>query len=192
MKRFIDIAGSLFAIVLFIPLFIFCGLLVMFDDGFPILYRQIRIGQNAKPFVIYKFRTMKRDAEKDGPKLLHKGSMTDPRLTRSGRFLRAHHLDEIPQLFNVLGGTMSFVGYRPERKYYIDQIMRIAPEYKDLFVMKPGVTSYATIHNGYTDTIEKMVERLKYDHYYVTHHSIFFDLKIIFLTFYKIFSGKKF
>ena len=191
-KRLIDIFGSIFAIVLFIPLYIICALMVFIDAGFPILYRQIRIGKGGNPFVIYKFRTMRRDAEKNGPKLLKDGSMTDPRLTRSGRFLRSHHLDEIPQLFNVLGGSMSFVGYRPERKYYIEKIMQIAPEYEDLFAMQPGVTSYSTLYNGYTDTLEKMVKRLKYDLYYIKHHSIGLDLKIIFLTFYKIFTGKKF
>ena len=135
---------------------------------------------------------MRHDAEKDGPQLLLDGSMNDPRLTRVGRFLRMHHLDELPQLWNVVRGDMAFIGYRPERKFYIDQIMERDPRYELLYSIRPGVTSYATLYNGYTDTIEKMLRRLELDLYYLEHHSMWFDMKVLANTFISIVFGKKF
>ena len=116
----------------------------------------------------------------------------DERVTKIGRFLRTHHLDELHQLWNVLKGDMSFIGYRPERQYFINQIMEHDNRYALLYKMRPGVTSYATIYNGYTDTMEKMLKRLEYDLYYLEHHSLLFDLKILYLTAMKIAMGKKF
>ena len=116
----------------------------------------------------------------------------DPRLTKVGRFLRTHHLDELPQLWNVLVGDMAFVGYRPERKFYIDQIMKEDPRYVFLYQIRPGVTSYATLYNGYTDTMEKMMRRLELDLYYLGHRSWWFDIKILWITFLSIIFGKKF
>lgn len=158
----------------------------------PTIFRQERIGLHGKPFYIYKFRSMTRDAEKDGPQLLLEGALNDPRLTRVGRFLRAHHLDELPQLWNVVRGDMAFIGYRPERKFYIDQIMERDPRYEQLYAIRPGVTSYATLYNGYTDTIEKMLRRLELDLYYLEHQSLWFDFTVLIKTFLSIVFGKKF
>jgi len=133
---------------------------------------------------------MKMDAEKMGPALYKEGK--DKRLTKTGKFLREHHLDELPQLWNVFCGDMAFIGPRPERKFYIDQIIERDPRYRYLYQIRPGVTSYATLYNGYTDTIDKMVRRLHYDLFYLEHRSWLFDAKILWLTFYSIVSGKKF
>lgn len=133
---------------------------------------------------------MKVDAENAGP-ALYSGD-DDPRLTKVGKFLRQHHLDEIPQLINVLHGDMAFIGYRPERQFYIDQIIKKDPRYVYLYQIRPGVTSYATLKNGYADTMEKMLKRLQFDLYYLKNRSWAFDMKILFLTFINIVSGKKF
>ena len=192
MKRFLDFLIACMCIVIFAPLFVVCFIAILLEDGQPAIYSQERIGLHGKPFNIYKFRSMRRDAEQDGPQLLLDGAMNDPRLTRVGRFLRAHHLDELPQLWNVLRGDMAFIGYRPERKFYIDQIMERDPRYELLYKIRPGVTSYATLYNGYTDTIEKMLKRLELDLYYLEHQSMWFDAKVLFMTFISIIFGKKF
>ena len=114
------------------------------------------------------------------------------RLTKIGAFIRAHHLDEFPQLWNVLKGEMAFVGPRPERKFFIDQIMEHNPDYARLYALRPGLFSYATLYNGYTDTMEKMLERLRLDLEYLDNYSLWFDVKIIFLTAFSIIFGKKF
>ena len=133
---------------------------------------------------------MRVDAEKMGPQLSAQQGQGDNRLTKVGRFLRAHHLDELPQLWNVFCGDMSFIGPRPERQYFIDQILEYDRRYTYLYQIRPGVTSYATLYNGYTDTIEKMLMRLEYDLYYLGHRSWPFDIKILWLTFWKIITGK--
>lgn len=192
MKRFLDFLIACVCIIVFAPLFVICFIAILLEDGQPAIYSQERIGLHGKPFNIYKFRSMRRDAEQEGPQLLLDGAMNDPRLTRVGRFLRAHHLDELPQLWNVLRGDMAFIGYRPERKFYIDQIMERDPRYELLYKIRPGVTSYATLYNGYTDTIEKMLKRLELDLYYLEHQSMWFDAKVLFMTFISIIFGKKF
>lgn len=192
MKRFLDFLIACVCIIVFAPLFVVCFIAILLEDGQPAIYSQERIGLHGKPFNIYKFRSMRRDAEQEGPQLLLDGAMNDPRLTRVGRFLRAHHLDELPQLWNVLRGDMAFIGYRPERKFYIDQIMERDPRYELLYKIRPGVTSYATLYNGYTDTIEKMLRRLELDLYYLEHQSMWFDAKVLFKTFISIIFGKKF
>ena len=192
MKRFLDFLIACVCIIVFAPLFVICFIAILLEDGQPAIYSQERIGLHGKPFNIYKFRRMRRDAEQEGPELLLDGAMNDPRLTRVGRFLRAHHLDELPQLWNVLRGDMAFIGYRPERKFYIDQIMERDPRYELLYKIRPGVTSYATLYNGYTDTIEKMLRRLELDLYYLEHQSMWFDTKVLFKTFISIVFGKKF
>ena len=161
------------------------------DDGGPVIFRQERIGRFGRPFDIYKFRTMRVDAEKFGPQLSHGSGNGDARLTKVGRFLRAHHLDELPQLWNVFCGDMALVGPRPERAFYIDQILEYDKRYRYLYQIRPGVTSYATFYNGYTDTMEKMLRRLEYDLYYLGHRSWKFDLKIIFMTALAVLFGKK-
>lgn len=191
-KRLTDMLIAAISIILFSPLFLLSWILIKIDDGGPALYRQERIGRFGRPFSIYKFRSMRLDAEKMGPQLSHKGGDDDPRLTKTGRFLRRHHLDELPQLWNVLRGDMAFVGYRPERKYFIDQIMQHDPRYSFLYQIRPGVTSYATLYNGYTDTMEKMLRRLELDLFYLGHRSFWFDIKVLILTFGSIIFGKKF
>ena len=137
MKRVLDFIIAAVCLVVFAPLFLICIVAIWLEDGAPTIYRQERIGLHGKPFYIYKFRSMTRDAEKDGPQLLLEGALNDPRLTRVGRFLRAHHLDELPQLWNVVRGDMAFIGYRPERKFYIDQIMERDPRYEQLYAIRP-------------------------------------------------------
>ena len=189
-KRSVDFVIAACCLVVFSPLALVCALAIRKEDGLPVIYKQERIGLHGKPFYIYKFRSMRIDAEKDGPDLLEiKG---DPRLTKVGRFLRAHHLDELPQLWNVFKGDMSFIGPRPERKFYIDQIMEHDSRYQFLYQIRPGVTSYATLYNGYTDTLDKMITRLDQDIYYLRSRTIWFDAKILALTFLSIVSGKKF
>jgi lipopolysaccharide/colanic/teichoic acid biosynthesis glycosyltransferase len=191
-KRLFDFLLSGFCLILFSPLFLICYVLIKIDDRGPAIYRQERLGRFGRPFYIYKFRSMRTDAEKAGPALSHSGGDDDPRLTKVGKFLRAHHLDELPQLWNVFTGDMAFVGYRPERKFYIDQIMEHDPRYPFLYQIRPGVTSYATLIYGYTDTIEKMLRRTELDLYYLKNQSWWFDIKILFLTFSNIVTGKKF
>lgn len=191
-KRMLDFVASGCCLILFSPLFLLCFLLIKLDDGGPAIYKQERIGRFGRPFQIYKFRSMKVDAEKSGPALSHADGQSDPRLTRIGRWLRAHHLDELPQLWNVFIGDMAFIGYRPERKFYIDQIMEHDPRYAFLYQIRPGVTSYATLNYGYTDTMEKMLRRLELDLYYLKNRSWWFDCKVLFLTFVSIIFGKKF
>ena len=188
-KRVIDFTVAALCLILFSPLILLCWLLIK-TDGQPAIYRQERIGLGGKPFYIYKFRSMVVDAEKEGEELLQQKN--DPRLTKIGRFLRAHHLDELPQLWNVLRGDMAFVGPRPERRYFIDQIMQRDPRYPRLYALRPGVTSYATLKNGYTDTIDKMLIRLEMDLYYLEHQSLLTDAKILWKTFGDIMSGKIF
>lgn len=191
-KRAIDCIAAAVAMVIFAPLFAICYIAIRREDGGPAIYAQERIGWHGKPFKIYKFRSMRLDAEKMGPQLSHGGGENDPRLTKVGAFIRAHHLDELPQLWNVFVGDMAFVGPRPERKFYIDQIMEHDKRYSYLYQVRPGVTSYATLYNGYTDTMEKMLRRLELDLYYLSHRSFLFDLKILFNTFCSIIFGKVF
>ena len=189
-KRTGDFLLAFIALILFSPLFLYCYIMVKKEDGGPAIFRQERIGRFGRPFYIYKFRSMIVDAEKNGPQLF--GHAQDKRLTKNGKFLRDHHLDELPQLWNVLKGDMAFIGPRPERKFYIDQIMECDPRYIFLYQIRPGVTSYATLYNGYTDTMEKMLRRLELDLYYLEHRSWWFDAKILVKTFINIAFGKIF
>lgn len=191
-KRILDCCWAGASLVLFSPLFLLSYIMIKLDDGGPAIFRQERIGRFGRPFYIYKFRSMRLDAEKLGPQLSHASGNEDDRLTKAGRFLRAHHLDELPQLWNVFNGDMAFIGYRPERQFFISQIAKHDPRYHMLYQIRPGVTSYATLYNGYTDTMEKMLTRLELDLYYLKHRSWWFDAKILFLTFWHIVGGKKF
>ena len=189
-KRSIDFLLALVCLVLFSPVFLVCYIGIRREDGCPVIFSQERIGRGGKPFMILKFRTMKEEAEKDGvPQLAEK---EDSRLTPFGGWLRKHHLDELPQLWNVLRGDMAFIGPRPERKYFMDKIMEHDPRHELLYQIRPGVTSYATLYNGYTDTMEKMLRRLELDLYYLEHRSWWLDTKILFNTFLNIAFGKKF
>lgn len=191
MKRAFDCVLSAICLIVFSPLLICCGLAIFIEDGKPVIFSQERIGLHGKPFRIYKFRSMHMGAESIGePQLLEISG--DSRLTRVGEFLRRHHLDELPQLWNVFIGDMAFIGPRPERKYYIEKIIEKDPRYTLLYQIRPGVTSYATLYNGYTDTMEKMLRRLELDLYYLEHRSWWFDIKILAKTFTNIVFGKIF
>ena len=189
-KRIFDFIVAFVALIVFSPLFIICYFAVKHEDGGPAIFKQERIGRFGRPFYIYKFRSMRVDAEKNGPALYQ--HERDTRMTKVGSFLRVHHLDELPQLWNVVRGDMSFIGPRPERNFYIDQIMKLDPRYAYLYQIRPGVTSYATLYNGYTDTMEKMLKRLELDLYYLKHRSWWFDITILFKTFVNLAIGKKF
>lgn len=188
-RRFFDIIISIICLIVFSPLFLICYIAIKIEDNGDAIFKQERIGKNGKPFNIYKFRSMKMETEKHGPALC---CDKDNRLTKTGRFLREHHIDELPQLWNVLKGDMAFVGPRPERKFFIDKIMEYDNRYKLLYQIRPGVTSYATLYNGYTNTMEKMLKRLELDLYYIEHRSLLMDLSILLKTFFSIIFGKKF
>jgi len=191
MKRLLDIILSAICLVVFSPLFVICAVAIYLEDRLPVIYSQERVGLHGRTFRIYKFRSMRIDAEPDHePRLLE--ITGDSRLTHVGRFLRNHHLDELPQLWNVLKGDMSFVGYRPERPYYINQIVKLDPRYMQLYAIRPGITSYATLYNGYTNTMEKMLRRLDLDLQYLHHHNLLIDARILLLTFVSIVSGRTF
>jgi len=180
LKRAGDVTGAAVLLVVFFPFFLILFFVYKLTGCGQVFYSQERIGLHGQPFLIYKFRTMVKDAECEGTPMLEQED--DVRLLKYGKFMRGHHIDELPQLLNVLKGDMSFVGYRPERRYFIDQIMKHRPDYELLFVSRPGVTSLATIRNGYTDTMEKMLRRLDYDLDYLRHRSLLLDWKIIFET----------
>ena len=178
-KRFTDIVVSSIGLIVLSPVFLFVYILLKCKGDGCVIFCQERIGYKGKPFTIYKFRTMEEQAEPDGPQL---ASVQDSRLTPVGRILREHHLDELPQLWNVLKGDMTMVGPRPERKFFIDKIMKYDSRYQYLYELRPGVTSEATLHNGYTDTMEKMLKRLDRDLYYLENRSLTMDFKIMLET----------
>ena len=189
-KRLLDLLLSFTGIVLISPIFIVVLLLQWCTTPGTAFFRQERIGKDGKPFHIIKFRTMQLDAESDGPQLVN--IQNSSRFTRCGQFLRKHHLDELPQLWNVLIGDMSFVGYRPERAFFINQIMEKDQRYAMLFAIRPGITSEAAIYNGYTDTMEKMLRRLEMDVDYMKRVSLKTDIIIIFKSIYMLMSGKQY
>ncbi len=178
-KRIFDIIGSLVCIVLCIPLYVFLAFGVKCSSPGPVLFRQERVGYRGKPFNIIKFRSMYVNAEEAGPQL---SSRHDSRITHFGVFIRKTHLDEIPQFFNVLKGDMSLVGPRPERQYYIDQIVKKAPHYRLLQLIKPGLTSWGQVTYGYAENVDEMIERLRYDMVYLENISLLMDVKILFYT----------
>ncbi len=175
-KRFIDVCFSMIILILFSWLYLVIAIVVKLTSEGPILFKQERIGIHGKPFYILKFRTMYKDAEKLGPAL---SSSNDPRITPVGRFLRKVRLDEIPQFVNVLLGDMSIVGPRPERRFYIDQIVEKAPHYKHLQKIRPGITSWGQVKYGYAENVEQMIDRLKFDILYIENMSLLLDFKIL-------------
>jgi len=178
-KRGMDIVISFLAIIILAPVYLLTAICVKLTSKGPVLFRQLRVGMNGKPFQMVKFRTMYLNAEMNGPQLATKD---DPRITRFGKLLRKVRLDEIPQLLTVLSGTMSLVGPRPEREYYIDQIVENAPHYLVLLKVKPGLTSWGQIKYGYAENIGQMVERLSFDMDYIEKMSIKTDLKVLIHT----------
>lgn len=178
-KRVVDILASLFALMILSPVILTLMILVKISSPGGIFFTQERIGKKGKPFRIIKFRTMVKDAEKDGPQL---SSASDARITPIGKFLRKTRLDEIPQFFNVLKGEMALVGPRPERQFYIDKIMERAPHYKHLQKVRPGITSWGQVKYGYAENVDQMVQRLKYDLLYIENMSLAVDIKILLYT----------
>lgn len=187
-KRAFDVVTSAIGLVILSPLFVLIALQIKWGSKGPVFYSQERIGLYGLPFRIYKFRTMIVHAESDG--VPHLTQDNDPRITKVGRWLRKYRMDELPQLWNILRGDMSIVGPRPERPYFIEQIMKEAPYYCLLYKVRPGLTSWGPIRVGYTDTMEKMIERLNSDVVYVENMSLLLDLKILFFTIGVIIHGK--
>jgi exopolysaccharide biosynthesis polyprenyl glycosylphosphotransferase len=186
-KRFMDITFSLLAMIILLPLYILCIIGIIISSKGPIFYFQERIGLNGKPFLIIKFRSMVANAETGTPLL---SSKDDPRITKFGHFMRKTRMDEIPQFANVLMGDMSLVGPRPERQYYIDQLIKVAPHYKLLLKVKPGMTSWGQVKFGYAENIDEMVERLKWDILYLDNMSLQTDIKILIYTALIVLKGK--
>jgi exopolysaccharide biosynthesis polyprenyl glycosylphosphotransferase len=186
-KQFLDIIGSLMAIIITSPIFLICVIGVKFSSSGSIFYNQQRIGRNGKPFKIFKFRSMCVGAELNGPEL---SSKEDKRVTNFGRFMRRMRLDELPNFYNVLRGEMSLVGPRPERKYFIDQIIQKAPHYIQLLKVKPGITSWGQVKYGYAENVDQMIKRMKYDLLYIENMSLYVDFKIMIYTLLIIFKRK--
>jgi exopolysaccharide biosynthesis polyprenyl glycosylphosphotransferase len=178
-KRVLDIVVSFLGMIIFSPVFLYIAIRVRVSSPGPVFYSQERVGLNGKPFRIYKFRSMYVNAEVDTPQLSFDGDV-----------MRKWRLDELPQLWNVLVGEMSLVGPRPERKYFIDLIMKQAPHYKHLLKVRPGITSWGQVKYGYASNIEQMLQRLKYDILYIENMSISLDIKILFYTILIVLQGK--
>lgn len=188
-KRATDVVCALVGMMVLSPAYLIIMILMRHQNNGPVFFRQERIGYGALPFTIYKFRTMSSVIEENGPQLVAKCDATNS--TRLERFLREHHLDELPQLWNVLRGDMSLVGPRPERQFFIDKIMAEDENYKYIFRMRPGLTSEATLYNGYTDTMDKMLRRLHMDIDYYRRRSLWLDFSILMKTLASIVTGKK-
>jgi len=186
-KRMMDVFISIFCLILLSPVYLIIGLIVKFTSKGPFLYSHERIGLHGKPFNIYKFRSMYQNAENNGPALSKKD---DPRITPFGKFLRRSRLDELPQFYNVLKADMSMVGPRPERQFFIDKIVQVAPHYKHLQSVRPGITSWGQVKYGYAENVEQMVERLKFDVLYIENMSLLVDLKILIYTVLIVLQGR--
>ena len=186
-KRITDIVTSSLALLALSPIMVAIAVAVRLDSPGPAFYRQVRVGQHKRPFRIIKFRTMQRDAEQSGPALSRDD---DPRITRVGHFLRKYRLDELPQFWNVLRGDMSLVGPRPEREFYVRQLVERVPQYSLVHQVRPGITSWGMVKYGYASTVEQMIERLPYDLIYLENISLGIDLKIMFHTIATVVRGK--
>lgn len=178
-KRVFDIVFSAVMLVVGLPVYVLLALATKLTSHGPIFYKQERIGKGQQPFYIYKFRSMRVDAEKAGPQL---ASDDDPRITKWGRFMRKTHLDELPQFWNVLKGNMAIVGPRPERRHFIDEIKTHKPEYMQLFRLKPGITSIGQVYYGYAENVDQMCDRVDYDLDYLSSMSLKTDIDIIMQT----------
>ncbi|MEM7104528.1 MAG: sugar transferase [Bacteroidota bacterium] len=186
-KRGIDLFAAFMMVFLLWPIMLYTAIRVKLSSPGPIFYNQERIGLNGKPFNIIKFRSMVVNAENDGPQL---SQGNDSRITKWGLIMRKYRLDELPQFWNVMKGDMSLVGPRPERQFYIDQIVKRAPHYKQLLKVRPGITSWGQVKYGYASNVDEMIQRLKYDILYIENLSLMLDMKIILYTLYILFQGK--
>lgn len=187
LRRLLDSVAAALGLLVCSPLLLCIAIRIVADDGGSVFYRQERLGRNGKVFSLIKFRTMITAAESGIPQLAAVG---DRRITRSGRFLRRYHLDELPQLWNVLRGDMSLIGPRPERAYYAAQIAERMPLYRELQSLRPGLTSLGMVRYGYANTVEKMVERARYDLYYLRRRSLCLDMKILADTLCEVWKGR--
>lgn len=186
-KRWFDVIASTLALIVSFPVMFYVGLRIWLTDKGPIFYKQERLGQYGKPFNILKFRSMYLNAEAAGPQLT---TENDPRITPVGKVIRKYRLDEFPQFINVIKGDMSIVGPRAERKYFADRIIRVAPYYRHVYKVQPGITSLGMVKYGYASTVEEMVKRLKYDIIYMENMSIMLDFKIMIYTVLTVIYGR--
>jgi putative colanic acid biosynthesis UDP-glucose lipid carrier transferase len=187
LKRGFDLFFASFLMIGGIPIFLVLLIITKLSSKGPAFYRQERIGKDEKPFYIYKFRSMYVNAEASGPQL---SKENDPRITKWGKIMRKTRLDELPQFWNVLKGEMSIVGYRPERKYFIEEITKKVPDYKSLFYHKPGITSLGQIHYGYAENVDQMCERSRFDLLYIRNRNLVLDISIIMQTIRVMVQGK--
>jgi lipopolysaccharide/colanic/teichoic acid biosynthesis glycosyltransferase len=174
-RTIFDYLVTVLALILLAPVILLLAISIKLTGRGPVIYSQKRIGREGKPFIIYKFRSMRSVNNSEIP-LLSKNN--DKRITTLGRFMRKHKFDEIPNFFNVLKGEMSIIGPRPEQKYYVDQIVKIDPRYKQLQLIKPGITSWGQVKYGYATSVEGMISRMQYDLFYLENRTFIFDLKI--------------
>jgi len=186
LKRILDVIFSAILLILCIPLYIGLGFAVKLTSKGPIFYSHERIGRYGKPFTIFKFRSMCVDAERHGPAL---SKENDDRITKVGKFMRKTRLDEFPQFYNVFIGDMSFVGPRPERQFFMDQILEKAPHYVHLLKVRPGITSWGQVKYGYAENVTQMIQRLKYDIIYIENMSLIVDMKILIYTIKTVIQG---
>jgi sugar transferase (PEP-CTERM system associated) len=187
-KRVFDIAAACVLLLFTSPMMLLTALLIVLEDGFPVFYRQERVGFNGSPFNVVKFRSMRRDAEGDGKPRWAQAN--DDRITRVGRVIRKLRIDELPQLYNVLKGDMSMVGPRPERPYFVDKLARDIPFYTMRHSIKPGVTGWAQVSYHYGASVDDSIQKLQYDLYYVKNHTLFLDIVILFETIGVVLTGK--
>jgi len=187
-KRLFDIVAASILILLALPVMALTAILIALEDGFPVLYRQERVGLNGRLFNVVKFRSMRRDAESDGKPRW--ATANDDRTTAVGRIIRKLRIDELPQLFSVLTGDMSLVGPRPERPFFVDQLTRDIPFYAVRHSVKPGVSGWAQVSYHYGASVDDSIQKLQYDLYYVKNHTLFLDLVILFETVGVVLTGK--
>jgi len=186
-RQILDILIAIPSLIVLSPLILILSLFIRISGRGPVIYSQDRIGKDGKPFVIYKFRSMKYNAETGEPML---SGIHEVRITRLGKFLRKYRIDEIPNFFNVVKGDMSIVGPRPERRFFIDQIMKKNPRFTELLKVRPGITSWGQVKYGYASNVDQMLKRLEYDLYYMEHRSLWFDAKIFLNTIGTVLKGK--